>query len=110
MPSVDFTKDELLKDVRVIVREIVRDDVGTLIDERLDVRFAQEREYTRGMLDERFTQEREYTRQMMADTFMSFWDSNFKPAFDSLEAKYEAHDRLLALHSMDIMELRALNV
>ncbi len=81
--------------------------VDERLDEKLEARFKKEREYTRSLLDERFAQEREYTRQMMTDTFLSFWESNLEPAFESLETEVKKQGRLLARHSNDIMELRS---
>lgn len=84
MPTVDFTKEELLTEIGVL---IIRH-----VDERME---------------RRFIQERAYTKQMIADTFMSFWEANFEPAFARLETDYKIQARLLAQHSEDIMELRA---
>jgi hypothetical protein len=87
MPTVDFTKAELLTDIRGLIG-----DLESRIIDRIEARIVAEREYT---------------KQMMVDALMSFWDSNFEPAFQRLEEDYSKHGQLLAQHSQDIMELRA---
>lgn len=64
MPNVDFTLS----------------DIGKLIDERLDKRLVEEREYTRAIVSEEVDAQ-------LTKHFMSFIEYNFQPAIDSLQSQ-----------------------
>jgi len=119
MPTVDFTLDEV-KQLFAAERQYTE---SLFVAERENTKllFSAEREHTESM----FMAERQHTKAMIhesaenvkqtiASEFLSFWDVNLGPAFDSLHTEFAELRRegkglrsLVDRHSKDIMELRA---
>ena len=72
MPAVDFTKDELISELKGMFSEAL----------------GGEREVTKEAIREALVAEREVVRQMMTETFLSFWESNLGPAFDEVHGDF----------------------
>ena len=110
MAAVDFTKDELISELRAVMREDMRVMLdggferereytqGLLAKEREHTQqmFVKEREHTKGL----FVEERKHTREMVGEMvekstedvkmwitgeFMSFIEYTFDPGMESLQ-------------------------
>ena len=87
MPAVDFTKDELISELKGMFSEALmaeREFTRETIREAL----VAEREVTKEAIREALVAEREVVRQMMTETFLSFWQSNLGPAFDEVHGDF----------------------